>query len=246
MPRAVRSNLALKLATVALGAATLAIAAGQLPAQAAYGPPPPPPNAPGGFHAVVTSQTIGPAGGVIGPVRIDGLEVSLTIPPGTFTTPVQITLEAPDELGIGGGGHPGYRSVGGVGVLVEVNGHAYTGNFAHRLTLDITGFSIGPRDRVGEWNGTIFKFIGANATGHTVVISFVGSEDFAVFAPGGGGGRLAAPRAGTARTGGTTAVTRARHMPEQAVLTSLYLAPTGSSPAGIGVLAPAWLAASSR
>ena len=93
-----------------------------------------------------------------------GSTVSLTIPPGTFTTPVQITLDAPDELGIGGGGHPGYRSVGGVGVLVEVNGKPYTGNFAHRLTLDITGFSIGPRDRVGEWNGTIFRFIGANAS----------------------------------------------------------------------------------
>ena len=247
MPRAMRSNLALKLATVALGAATLAIAAGQLPAQAAYGPPPPPPNAPGGFHAVVTSVTIGPAGGVIGPVRIDGLLVTLTIPPGTFTTPVQITLTAPDELGIGSGGHPGYRPVGGVGVLVQVNGKAYTGNFAHRLTLDITGFSIGPRDRVGEWNGTIFQFTGANATGHSVVVSFVGSEDFAVFAPiGGGGGRFGGPRAGAARTGGTTAVTGARHMPERVVLTSLYLAPAGSSPAGIGVLAPEWLAASSR
>ncbi len=164
MPRAMRSNLALKLATVALGAATLAIAAGQLPAQAAYGPPPPPPNAPGGFRAVVTSVTIGPGGGVIGPVRIDGLLVALTIPPGTFTTPVQITLTAPRGLGIGSRGHPGYRPVGGVGVLVQVNGVPYTGNFAHRLTLDISGFSIGPRDRVGEWNGTIFQFIGANAS----------------------------------------------------------------------------------
>ena len=250
MPRAMRSNLALKLATVAVGAATLAIAAGQLPAQAAYGPPPPPPNAPGGFHAVVTSVTIGPGGGVIGPVRIDGLLVALTIPPGTFTTPVQITLTAPNGLGIGSGGHSGFRPVGGVGVLVEVNGVPYTGNFAHRLTLDISGFSIGPRDRVGEWNGTIFQFIGANVSGHTVVISFVGSEDFAVFAPtgrgGGGGGRFGGPRSRSARAGETTAVTRARHMPEQAILTSLFLAPAGSSPAGIGVLAPEWLAASSR
>src|ERR1039458_6738353 len=131
MPRAMRLNFAQKVATVALGAATLAIAAGQLPAQAAYGPPPPPPNAPGGYRAVVTSKTIGSVGGVVGPVRIDGFEVTLTIPPGTFSTPVQITLTAPNQPGIGNGGHLGYRSIGGVGVLIQVNGKAYTGNFAH-------------------------------------------------------------------------------------------------------------------
>ena len=77
----------------------------------------------------------------------------------------------------------------------------------------------------------------------------MGSEDFAIFAPTGVAaavGPIRRPRAGAARTGGTTAVTRAGHMPEQAVLTSLYLAPAGSSPAGIGVLAPQWLAASSH
>ena len=208
MPRAMRSNLALKLATVALGAATLAIAAGQLPAQAAYGPPPPPPNAPGGFHAVITSQTIGPAGGVIGPVRINGLTVALTIRPGTFTTPVQITLTAPNPLEIGAGGHPGYRAVGGVGVQIEVNGKPYTGNFGHSLTLDISGFAIWPGVRVGVWNGTKFKFIAATVSGPTVRVSFVGSEDFAVFAPTGGGGGRGGQQAGSARSGRATAVAR--------------------------------------
>ena len=250
MPRAMRSNLALKLATVALGAATLAIAAGQLPAQADYGPPPPPPNAPGGFHAVITSQTIGPAGGVIGPVRINGLTVALTIRPGTFKTPVQITLTAPNPLEIGAGGHPGYRAVGGVGVQVEVNGKPYTGNFGHSLILDISGFAISPGARVGVWDGTEFKFIGATVAGPTVRISFVGSGDFAVFVPTGGGG-TGGQRTGSVRSGHATAVvhstrvhsTRVR---QQVVLTSLYLAPAGSSPAGIGVLAPEWLAASSH
>src|ERR1700728_251092 len=87
MPRAQRFHLAQTLATVALGAATLAIAyAGQLPALA-YGPPPPP--APGGFQSVVTSTTIGPGGGVVGPIEVDGCKVSVTVPAGTFSTPVQ-------------------------------------------------------------------------------------------------------------------------------------------------------------
>ena len=129
MPGAKRFHLAQKLATVALGAATLAVInPGILPAQAAYVPPPTSTPPPGGYTAVVTSVTVGPAGARIGPVRIDGLLVTLTIPPGTFTTPVQITLTAPNVLGVS---EPGYRAIGGVGVLIEVDGKPYTGTFNH-------------------------------------------------------------------------------------------------------------------
>lgn len=245
MPGAKRHHLAQKLATVALGAATLAIAnAGQLPAGAAYGPPPPPPNAPGGYTAVVTSVTIGPDGRVIGPVEIDGCRVALTVPRGTFTTRVQITITAPTVQGVGDGGHPGYRPVCGVGVLVQVNGKPYTGNFAHPLILDISGPGIRSRDRVGEWNGTEFRFISSAEAGDTVRISFVGSEDFAVFAPT--GARFAGQQTGSMRQGQVTAVFRGSRAAEEAVLTSVFLAPAGGSPAGIGVLSPEWLAASSR
>src|SRR5277367_5691114 len=136
MPGAKRFHLAQKLAIVALGAATLAVVnPGLLPAQAAYVPPPTSKPAPGGYKAVVTSQTVTSRGAVI-IARIDGLEVSLTIPAGTFKTPVQVILTAPDVLGVGGT-DPGYRAVGGVGVLIEVNGKPYTGRFAHSLTLTI-------------------------------------------------------------------------------------------------------------
>ena len=141
MPRAKRFHLAQKLAIVALGAATLAIGTGQLPALAYGGPPPPP--APGGYTAVVTSQTIGPHGGVIGPVRVGKCSVALTVRPGTFKSNVQITLTAPTVQGIGDGGQPGYTAVCGVGVLIQINGKLYTGGFGHSLTLDISGFSIG-------------------------------------------------------------------------------------------------------
>ena len=239
MPGAKRYHLAQKLATVALGAATLAIAnAGQLPAQAAYGPPPPPPNAPGGYTAVVTSVTVGPDGRVIGPVEIDGCKVALTVPRGTFTTPVQITVTAPTVQGVGDGGHPGYLPVCGVGVLVQVKGKPYTGNFAHPLIPDISGPGITSGDRVGEWNGTEFKFISSPEAGDT------GSEDFALFAPT--GARFAGQQTGSTRQGQVTAVFRGSRAAEEAVLTSVFLAPVGGSSAGIGVLSPEWLAASSR
>jgi hypothetical protein len=239
MPRAQRFHLAQTLATVALGAATLAIAyAGQLPALA-YGPPPPPP-APGGFQSVVASTTIGPGGGLVGPVEVDGCKVSLTVPAGTFSTPVQITITAPSVSGIGDGGHPGYHAVCGVGVSITVNGKAYAGKYGHSLALTISGF-VRPGDRVAEFNGKTFVFVGATVKGFSAQVSFQGSgEDFAVLAPGGGGGGANSPRRGV--TGGV----RTSHGAREEVLTSLFFRPAGQSPAGIGVLAPEWLTIISR
>ena len=239
MPRAQRFHLAQTLAAVALGAATLAIAyAGQLPALA-YGPPPPPP-APGGYQSVVATATIGPNGGVIGPIEVDGCRVELTVPRGTFTTDVQITITAPSVSGIGNGGHPGYHAVCGVGVGITVNGKQYTGSYGHSLILDISGFQIKSTDRVAVFNGMTFVFTGAIVSGNTAVISFKGSgEDFAVLAPGDGG-------AGQATQSGVTAASRSSFGSRHAVLTSLFLNPAGPSPAGIGVLAPEWLNVLSR
>ncbi len=239
MPGAKRLHLAQKLATVALGAAALAVVnPGVLPAQAAYVPPPTSHPAPGGYKAVVTSQTVGPAGQVIR-VTIDGLLVTLTIPKGTFSTPVQVTLFAPNVLGVGNS-DPGYRAVGGVGVLIEVNGKPYTGSFGHSLTLDISGGGITSRDHLAAWNGKAFVPVNAVVSGHTVHVTFRASEaDFVVLAPGGGGGG----RPGATRSRFAAATHGSR---EGFVLTSLFLAPAGGSPAGIGVLAPEWMAAHSR
>jgi hypothetical protein len=237
MPGAKRFHLAQKLATVALGAATLAVVnPGVLPAHAAYVPPPTTKPAPGGYKAVVTSVTVGPAGAVIR-AHIDGLEVSLTIPAGTFSTPVQVTLLAPNVLGVGNA-DPGYRAIGGVGVLITVNGKPYTGTFGHSLTLDISGPEITSQDRLAAWNGTKFVFVGSIDSGHTEQVSFKASAaDFMVLAPTGGGttrGRTTAFNAGSLRVTGN------------AVLDSVYFTPEGRSPLGIGVLAPRWLVVRSR
>ena len=173
MPREKRSNLAQKLAIVALGAATLAIAyAGQLPALA-YGPPPPPPVAPGGFQSVVTSTTVGPAGATIA-INIGPCKASLRVPPGTFTTQVQLTITAPSVAGIGNAGHPGYHAICGIGVGITVNGKIYTGTFGHRLTLTIAGFAIRQGDRVVVWNGSSFVFVPATVAGYRAEVQLHG------------------------------------------------------------------------
>ena len=101
---------------------------------------------------------------------------------------MQITLTAPNVLGIGAGGHPGYRAIGGVGVLIEVNGKPYTGNLRHRLTLD--HLRVRHLARVTAWAGgtaPAFQFIGATVSGPHRAVSFVGSEaDFAVSRADGG------------------------------------------------------------
>lgn len=239
MPRIKRYKLAYRLATVAVGGATLAIVTGQLPAQAAYGPPPPPPP-PGGYHNVVTSQTCGPAGCVI-VARIDGLLVSVTVPAGDLPRGAQVTLLAPSVQGIGQAGHSGYRAIGGVGILVQINGKTYTGTFAKPFTVELSGREIRPGDRVAVWNGTTFTFIASTETGHTEEFSYgSGAEqDFAVLAPAGGIGHRNRPGPGR-----TTRFSRPGQMSD-VVLESLFLA-AGQYRAGLGVLSPEWLAARSH
>ena len=249
MPRAKRFSLTQKMATVALGTATLGIAwAGQLPALA-YGPPPPPPVAPGGYQAVVTSTTVGPAGASIA-INIGACRATLTVPPGTFSTQVQLTITAPNVREIGNAGHPGYRAICGIGIGITVNGTIYTGTFGHQLTVTITGFAIKHGDRVVLWNGTNFAFFPATVDAIGVQFSFTGSgEDFAVLAPRRGGQYVVPPGAVTAaarNASARNAVAGSSHRTREAVLASLFLAPVGASPAGIGVLSPEWLTLISR
>ena len=145
MSRANRSNLALKLATVALAAATLTITAGQLPALA-YGPPPPPPVAPGGYQAVVTSTTVGPAGANIA-INIGACRATLTRCRLEYSSS-QVSAPSHNVREIGNAGHPGYRAICGIGIGITVNGTIYTGTFGHQLALTITGFAIKHGNRV--------------------------------------------------------------------------------------------------
>ena len=50
---------------------------------------------------MITSQTITPAGGTIGPIIVDGAIITLIVPAGAFPVPVQITMTAPNLFAIG-------------------------------------------------------------------------------------------------------------------------------------------------
>jgi hypothetical protein len=180
-PRALVNGLAL----LALAGAGL-IAGGAPAAQAAsgYGPPPPSPPVPGGYFVVVTSVTVGPKGGKIGPVKVHGARVTLIVPAGAFPGKVQITLTAPSLTGIGDGGRTGYHAVGGVGILVQRHGTRYPGTFLKPLSLTISASSIKPSSIVVVWNRTRFVTVpGARVQRGSVRLSFDSDPDYAVLAP---------------------------------------------------------------
>jgi hypothetical protein len=167
-------------------AAVRAPAAAGVPARPLpYGPTAPVATAPGGFAAVVTSRTIGPAGGTI-TVTVDGVDVTLTVPPGAFPVPVQITVTAPDLAAIGNAGFAGLFAVGGVGIQVQENGSPYPGTFLKPVTLSMQSSGITSSSVVVVWNGTAFVTdSSATVTAGSATVSFDSDPNFAVLSPSG-------------------------------------------------------------
>ncbi len=152
----------------------------------AYGPPSAATGAtpPGGYSAVVTSQTITPAGGTIGPVSVGGVSATLIIPAGAFPVSVQITLTAPNITLVGSAGTAGYRAVAGVGVQVQENGSPYPGTFLKPLTVTIRSSSITTSSVVMVWNGKAFVTDTASTiTTGVATVSFDTDPDFAALSP---------------------------------------------------------------
>jgi hypothetical protein len=140
--------------------------------------------APGGFSDVVTSQTITPAGGTIGPVTVGGATVTLVIPAGAFPVSIQITITEANLFAVGNAGTAGYKAVAGVGVQVEENGVPYPGTFLKPLTFTIRSSSIVSSSVVMVWNGTAFVTEpDSTVASGAAIVSFDTDPDFAVLSP---------------------------------------------------------------
>ena len=197
-------KLGRRLAIVTLAGAAMLVTTGAGGALAAggYGPPAPvPPTVPGSHCVVVTSQTVTPAGGTIGPVTIDGASVTLIVPAGAFPVPVQITLTALNLCAIRIAGFRCFKVVAGVGIQVQENGSAYPGPFLKPLSLGISSSSITPSSILAVWNGTAFvtdpEF---TALSGELKAGFDTDPDFAVLTPA-CGATTAIPGATSAPTG---------------------------------------------
>ena len=174
----------LAAAALATGIVTLAGPATALAARG-YGAPPPSGTVPGGYHTVLTSQTITDKGGTIGPLTDGSLKVTLVVPPDAFTSSVQITLTSPDVSQIGSAGFTGYHAVGGLGVQVDKGSTAYSGTFAKPLSLGLAASSITSRSIVVNWSGSKFvKSATSTAVTGVATVTFSTDPDFAVLRSG--------------------------------------------------------------
>jgi hypothetical protein len=158
---------------------------------------------PGGYSAVVTSRTITPAGGTIGPVRVAGGRATLVIPAGAFPVPVQITLADPKLIALRSAGVTGYRALTGVGIQIQENGVAYPGTSVKPLTLTMRSSSINPSSVVAQWNGRSFVTeADATVARGIATVRFDTHPDFAVLSPAAATAATAAIRGATgAQTG---------------------------------------------
>jgi hypothetical protein len=146
---------------------------------------PPPittPAPPGGFTAVVTTQTITPAGGTVGPLMVAGAEVTIHVPAGAFPEDVQLTVTAPDLSDIPP--TPGYKVVAGVGAEITLNGAHYPGTFLKPVTVTITSPKITASSQVMVWNGSSFVMDPNSTTmAGSASVSFDSDPAFAVESP---------------------------------------------------------------
>jgi hypothetical protein len=210
-------------------------------ANAVYGPPPPPVPVPGGYFQIVTSQTIGTAGGTIGPVSAGNVEATLTIPGEAFTLPLQVTITEPTVADIGNGGRRGHLAIGGVGVVIQDGPSLYPGIFSRPLILTLSSPQLSPGDVVVVWNGTRFMPTpGAIVHNHSVTIRILSSsaEFFAILKPA---GSPATGLAGPPRRHSASSSVTSEFMVSDAVFERLFRRSADFPMPGLGVLAPAWL-----
>lgn len=182
--RVITSRLsAIVLISLAAASATGGAAFAATTSDSGYGPPPvSTPLPPGGFSTIVTSVTIGPGGGTVGPLTVDGCIVTTTVPAGAFAMSVQVTITAPDLADIPPQHHR--MVVCGAGITISVNGVKFAGTFLKPITAVFGSPNITAASDVTIWNGTSFV-TDPNSTesAGSASVSFDSDPAFAVETP---------------------------------------------------------------
>ncbi len=210
-------------------------------ALAAYGPPGPPgPPGTGGYGCVLTSQQVAASTATtIGPIKDGNLLITVHIPAGTFSRPVQVTLTEPFSRGgsgaCSGGTITGRRGrgralAGAIGVLIEAGNQIYR-FFPRGVTLTITDPSL-TGNEIGEVAPLFDDYVGPVefiAHGDSVTIRLDSSSEWAFLVRQSGRLRPFTTRRNS-RTTGTDAT---------ALTVTAALLPRGSALPGNGVLVAA-------
>lgn len=150
------------------------------------------PAAPGGFTSVVASQMVGSAGGTVSGA-VGSADVSVDVPSGAFSSPVDLTLTAPTDLSA----VP--QAIAAFAISISSNGTPVSGTFSP-VTVTVKSSSIAVGDTVDYWNGTSFvPYSDATVSAGQVTITMTSDPTFALIPPAATSGTV--PQATTPHTG---------------------------------------------
>ena len=151
-----------------------------------------PAGTPGGFTQVVAAQSISPTTTTTTTVAatVDNSPVKVVVPPGAFSTPVQVIVTAPVlsqiSSAISSLGFSPYTAVAGVGVnVVTASGQLYSGSFLKPMTVSVSNSLIASGDKVVEWNahGAFSTLSAPTISPGQASWTFQSDPAFAVLAP---------------------------------------------------------------
>lgn len=153
---------------------------------------PAPTGTPGGYSQVVTAETISPNATTTTTktVKVDNIPVTVAVPPGTFSSSVQVVVTAPVLSQVTSGvqslGFSGYTAIAGLGIsVVKSSGQLYKGSFLKPISVTVSNSNIASGDRVVQWNAAGAFSQVASASIHQGKASWTFQQDpaFAVLAP---------------------------------------------------------------